>query len=155
MNCSGLDRAGPSWARAELSQAELGRAEPSRTGPSRAEPRPEPGQADPHKQTRRLPYTNRARGTRKTNMKWKPTYISATVPQAHRACLVQCRICKLLKKGIEDSLLLRGNRSQDPFPHFPRAPLFELLFDSFFHINFHTHLPQNTSQIDIRKTSKI
>ena len=46
-------------------------------------------------------------------------YISATVPQAHRAFLIQCRICKLLKKkGVEDSLLLKGNHVPGGFTHF-------------------------------------
>ena len=50
---------------------------------------------------------------------YKIRKISATVPQAQRACLAQCQICKLLKKkGVEDSLLLRGSRSQEPFHHF-------------------------------------
>ena len=55
--------------------------------------------------------------------------ISATVPQALRACVVQWQICRILKKGVEDSLLLKGNRSKEPFP---RVTLFELFCRFFF-----------------------
>ena len=78
------------------------------------------------------------------------------MPQAPSACLIQCKICNLLrKKGVEDSLLLRGNRSQEPFHYFPCAPLFELFFDSFLHLHFYAHLLQNTPKMDVLKTSKI
>ena len=53
-------------------------------------------------------------------------YIRHRALKAHRACLIQCQICKLLqKKGVEDSLLLKGNRSQAPFRHFPRIAFFD------------------------------
>ncbi len=53
--------------------------------------------------------------------------------QAYSACLIQCKICNLLrKKGVEDSLLLRGNRSQEPFPYFHRMTFSDLVFKLFF-----------------------
>ena len=75
------------------------------------------------------------------------------MPQAPSACLIQCRICNLLrKKGVEDSLLLRGNTSQGLFP---RVTLFEVFFDSFLHLHLYAHLLQNTTKMDVQKTPKI
>ena len=55
------------------------------------------------------------------------------MPQAPNACLIQCKICNLLrKKGVEDSFLLRGNMFQEPFSHFRRTPFSDYSFDVFF-----------------------
>ena len=77
-------------------------------------------------------------------------YIRHRALKAHRACMIQC--CLLRKKGVEDSLLLRGNRSQGPFP---RVTLFEVFFDSFLHLHVYAHLLQNTTKMGVQKTPRI
>ena len=62
------------------------------------------------------------------------------MPQAPSVCLIQCKICNLLrKKGVGDSLLLRGNMSQEPFPCSSCKTLFHVFFLLFFRLFSHTH----------------